>query len=83
MIENIFVFESTRMPNCGRNDDPPIPIPLRGTICISHWSRTMAGVSQAQSRWLKMPPVDLKDCTDPALMPSVVHVDSCDDCNEI
>ena len=32
---------------------------------------------------LKVPPVDLLDCTDLELMPYVVHVDSCDDCNEV
>jgi hypothetical protein len=32
---------------------------------------------------LKIPPVDLKDCTDPELMPYAEHVDSCDDCNEV
>jgi hypothetical protein len=31
---------------------------------------------------LKVPPVDLQDCTDPHLLPYVMHVDSCDDCNE-
>jgi hypothetical protein len=32
---------------------------------------------------LKVPPVDLMDCTDPDLMPYAEHVDSCDDCNEV
>jgi hypothetical protein len=32
---------------------------------------------------LKVPPVDLMDCTDPELMPYAEHVDSCDDCNEV
>jgi len=32
---------------------------------------------------LKVPPKDLMNCTDPELMPYVLHVDTCDDCNEI
>ena len=32
---------------------------------------------------LKAPPIDLQDCTDLELMSYVVHVDTCDDCNEV
>jgi hypothetical protein len=32
---------------------------------------------------LKVPPVDLLDCTDPELAAYVTHVDTCDDCNEV
>jgi hypothetical protein len=31
----------------------------------------------------KVPPEDLMGCTDAELMPYIMHVDTCDDCNEV
>jgi hypothetical protein len=55
--------------------EEPFACPIGVTLWEEYRRRNTDG--------LKVPPVDLMDCTDPELMPYAEHVDSCDDCNEV
>jgi hypothetical protein len=55
--------------------EEPFACPIGVALWEEYRRRTLDG--------RKVPPVDLKDCSDPELMPYIEHVDSCDDCNEV
>ena len=60
------------MPSCF---EEPFACPIGNGLVREYRRRNPDG--------LKVPPVDLKDRTDPELMPYAEKVDSCDDCNEV
>jgi hypothetical protein len=53
--------------------------PFACPVCIALWEEYRRRMPDG----LKVPPIDLMDCTDPELQPYAEHVDSCDDCNEV
>jgi hypothetical protein len=58
-----------------RDVEEPFACPIGVSLWLEYRKRNPDG--------LKAPPVDLQDCTDLELMSYVVHVDTCDDCNEV
>jgi hypothetical protein len=53
------------------------------THCLPHWSALWQEYTRFNPDGLKVPPEDLMKLYRPELLPYVLHVDNCDDCNEI